>query len=65
MNRDQIEGKWSEIKGRLQAAYGELTDDELKRAKGDREKLEGYLQTKLGDSKENVRAEVDKILASI
>jgi uncharacterized protein YjbJ (UPF0337 family) len=65
MNRDQIEGKWTQIKGQLQSAYGELTDDDLEEAKGDRAQLEGKLQQKLGKSKEEVRDTVDKILSKI
>ena len=28
MDRDVIDGKWTEIKGQLREAYGDLTDDE-------------------------------------
>jgi uncharacterized protein YjbJ (UPF0337 family) len=65
MNRDQIEGKWTEIKGKLQSSYGDLTDDELQEAKGDREQLEGKLQQKYGKTKDEARAEMDKIFASL
>ena len=65
MNRDQIEGKWTEIKGKLRESYGDLTDDDLESAKGDRDQMEGVLQQKLGKSKEEVRDNVDKILAKI
>ena len=50
MDRDIIEGKWTEIKGQLREAYG------------DREQLEGTLQQKLGKSKDEVRQTVDRIL---
>ncbi|MEM6728161.1 MAG: CsbD family protein [Pseudomonadota bacterium] len=62
MNSAQIEGKWGQIKGRLRSAYGELTDDELEKAKGDREKLEGILVEKYGKTKAEVREEVNKLL---
>lgn len=65
MNRDQIEGKWTEIKGRLRESYGDLTDDEIEEAKGNREQLEGVLQQKTGKTKEEVRSTVDRILESI
>ncbi|MEM8849262.1 MAG: CsbD family protein [Pseudomonadota bacterium] len=65
MNRDQIEGKWTEIKGRLRESYGDLTDDDIEEAKGDREQLEGVLQQKTGKTKEDVRNMVDRILESI
>ena len=65
MNNDQIEGKWTEIKGRLREACGDLSDDELEQAKGDREQMEGMLQQKTGDAKETVRKTVDDILAKV
>jgi uncharacterized protein YjbJ (UPF0337 family) len=65
MNRDQIEGKWTEIRGRLREAYGDLSDDDIEEAKGNREQMEGVLQQKTGKSKEEVRSTVDGILARI
>jgi len=63
MDRDLIEGKWTEIKGHIREAYGDLSDDDIEQAKGDRAQLEGKLQQKTGKSKEEVRDTVDKILA--
>lgn len=63
MNRDQIEGRWTEIRGRIREAYGDLSDNDIEEAKGDREQMEGVLQKKTGDSKEEVRNKVDRILA--
>ena len=63
MNWDQIQGKWKEIKGDLRSQWGDLTDDEVDQAAGDREKFEGLIQQKYGKTKEEVREEVDKFLA--
>ncbi|WP_415922098.1 CsbD family protein [Tateyamaria sp. SN6-1] len=65
MDKDRIEGKWTEIKGRIQEAYGDLTEDEIEQAKGDRAQLEGMMQQKLGKTKDEARAAVDDILAAI
>ncbi|WP_425071671.1 CsbD family protein [Sagittula sp. S175] len=62
MDRDIMEGKWTELKGKLRSAYGDLTDDELEEARGDREQLEGKLQQRLGKSKDEVRQIVDNML---
>jgi uncharacterized protein YjbJ (UPF0337 family) len=59
MNWDQIEGKWKQLTGDIQSNWGELTDDDVDRAAGDRQKLEGILQERYGKSKEEVRKEVD------
>lgn len=65
MDKDRMIGKWTEIKGQLQEAYGDLTDDEIEQAKGDRMQLEGIMQQKLGKTKDEARAAVDKILDSV
>ncbi len=65
MDRDIIEGKWSQIKGRLREAYGVLSDDELEEARGDREQLEGKLQERLGQSKDEARQTLDRILEKV
>jgi uncharacterized protein YjbJ (UPF0337 family) len=65
MDRDLIEGKWNEIKGRLRESYGDLTDDDIERAKGNREQLEGLLQQKLGQTKDEARSNVDRILQKV
>ena len=65
MDRDVIEGKWTEIKGQLREAYGDLTDDDVEETKGNREQMEGVLQQKLGKSKNEVRQTVDRILNNI
>ncbi|SNS52342.1 CsbD family protein [Antarctobacter heliothermus] len=65
MDNDSIEGKWTEIKGRLREAYGALTDDELEEARGNREQLEGKLQQRLGKSKDEAREALDNILAKV
>jgi len=65
MDDDRITGKWTELKGRLRKTYGELTDDELKETKGERQKLEGLLQQRLGKTKDEIRQTVDRMLESI
>lgn len=65
MDKDRIEGKWTEIKGQIRSAYGELTDDEIEKAKGDRSQLEGLMQQKLGKTKDEARDAVDKILNNV
>ncbi len=44
MNWDNIEGNWKQLKGRIQAKWGKLTDDDLDRIEGKREQLVGRRQ---------------------
>lgn len=59
MNWDQIEGKWKELKGKAQAKWGDLTDDELDRVEGKREQMVGLIQQKYGKARDEAEREVD------
>ena len=61
MNQDQAKGKWNQIKGRAKKAWAELTDDDLKKAEGSEDKLYGVIQEKFGDTKEAIKAKIDKL----
>ncbi|MFP4326396.1 MAG: CsbD family protein [Paracoccaceae bacterium] len=65
MNWDQIEGQWKQLKGEIQSRWGELTDDDLDKAAGNREKLEGLLQQRYGLTKEQAREQLDSWAGSI
>jgi uncharacterized protein YjbJ (UPF0337 family) len=59
MNWDQVKGQWKQMTGSVKSEWGELTDDDVARADGDREQLEGIIQERYGKSKEEARREVD------
>lgn len=65
MNNDILEGKWKQLKGSIQAKWGEITDDEFEQVKGSRERLTGLVQEKYGKKKDDVRKEVNDYLKSI
>ncbi|WMS44300.1 CsbD family protein [Acuticoccus sp. MNP-M23] len=65
MNWDQVEGNWKQFTGQAQSKWGKLTDDEVAQAEGDRERLEGLIQERYGDSKEEVRRQVDEWLDNL
>lgn len=60
MNWDQIEGKWEQMKGSARNRWGELTDDEIQSAKGDREKFVGLIQERYGKAREEAEKEVSE-----
>ena len=59
MNWDIIQGNWKEWKGSAREKWGELTDDELQEAKGEREQLVGLVQQKYGWAREEAERQVD------
>ena len=62
MNSDLIKGKWSEIKGEIHKAWGNLTDDEIEKTKGDMTSLKGLIQQKYGDSHDSISQRLAKIV---
>ena len=59
MNMDELKGKWTQVVGSAKAKWGKLTDDDLKQAEGDRDKLIGKIQEKYGIAKEEAEKQVD------
>jgi uncharacterized protein YjbJ (UPF0337 family) len=55
MNRDQIEGSWLQLRGEAKRLWGDLTDDDFKRADGSVDKLVGIIQERFGDARDNIR----------
>jgi len=58
MNKDIISGKWTQLKGKAQAKWGDLTDDDFKVAEGNAEYLSGRLQERYGYAKDRAEQEV-------
>lgn len=64
MNKDIMQGKWKEIKGKVQSKWGRLTDDHLDEVEGDTERLAGVLQKQYGYTKERAKREVNEFFDS-
>jgi len=60
--RQQLQGKWNEVKGRLKEKWGNLTDDDLVRGEGNVEQLVGVIQQRTGRAKEEVERFIDDIV---
>jgi len=65
MNNDIFEGKWKQLKGSIQTNWGKITDSDLDRIEGNRERLVGMVQERYGKDKEQARKEVDEYLDSL
>jgi len=50
--KDQAEGKYHEVKGKIKEMAGELTDNPELEAEGTSEKIAGKVQNKIGEVKE-------------
>ena len=61
LNEDTIKGKWREIRGEVQKAWGKLTDDELDKTKGDIKAINGLIQQRYCKTKENYSKKLSSI----
>jgi uncharacterized protein YjbJ (UPF0337 family) len=61
MNKDQVEGKWEELKGKAKRIWGELTDDDFLKAEGSEDKLYGTIQRRFGDAREKIIEKLDRV----
>ncbi|HEX9448055.1 MAG TPA: CsbD family protein [Dongiaceae bacterium] len=60
MNNDRMEGNWKQIKGKVKAQWGKLTDDDLKVIEGNHEQLAGRVQERYGIAQEEVEKQIRK-----
>jgi len=63
MNWDKIEGNWTQMKGRVKEAWGDITDSDLQKIEGKRDRLAGILQERYGKEKDKVDKEIDSWLS--
>ncbi len=62
MNKDILEGKWNEVKGKIKQRWGALTDDDLKEIEGNHQEIYGKLQKRYGYTKEQIEEELNDII---
>jgi len=65
MNWDQIAGNWKELKGKVKAKWGKLTDDDLMTVGGKKDALAGVLQQRYGLAKDQAERELDDFTTSL
>jgi uncharacterized protein YjbJ (UPF0337 family) len=54
MDKLELKGTWSVIKGKVKQAYADLTDDDLRYEEGKEDELLGRLQQKTGKGKDEL-----------
>jgi uncharacterized protein YjbJ (UPF0337 family) len=61
MDKDRIEGKMDDIKGRVKRQVGEWTGDENTQAEGAADQAKGKVQNAFGKAKDAVRDAADDV----
>ena len=57
MNKDVLQGKWREMKGKVKEQWGKLTDDDLDKIEGRSDQLLGLLQQRYGYARDKAEEE--------
>jgi uncharacterized protein YjbJ (UPF0337 family) len=61
MNRDELEGKAKEIKGKVKQSVADLTDDELLHDEGVADEAEGEVQKGYGKARRKVGEAIEEV----
>jgi uncharacterized protein YjbJ (UPF0337 family) len=64
LNQQTIEGNWNEIKGKLHERWGQLTNDDLQKARGNVDQLVGLIQRKTGEARERVEQYLSELTSN-
>lgn len=65
MNDEQFKGQWKQLKGKVKAHWGDLTDDDLTTSEGKVEHLLGKIQERYGITREEAKKQFDKFKGSL
>lgn len=61
IDKQTLEGNWSEIRGKLRSRWGELTDSELCELDGNVQEIVGHIQHKTGAAREQIESYLDEL----
>lgn len=63
-SEEQIKGKWKEFKGGIRNVWGQLSDADVERTKGNFGKITNLVQERYGETRESIKSKLDRLLAS-
>jgi uncharacterized protein YjbJ (UPF0337 family) len=61
----EMEGKWDQGRGRVKEAWGVLTDDELDRTEGKRDRLVGLIKERTGETASEIERKLRDIFDKV
>ena len=63
MNDDVFTGRWRQLRGSVKSWWGRLTDDDLDKIGGQKDKLIGLIQEKYGQTRDEAERDVERRLS--
>lgn len=64
MNWNTLQGSWNETKGKVKTQWGRLTDDDLTRVEGQKDRLIGVIQQKYGIAREKAEEQLEEFMSA-
>ena len=61
MNKDQVQGNWKQLKGKVKEQWGKLTDNDLTEIEGNMDQLAGRVQERYGIQRDEADRQIKEI----
>ena len=61
MNKDQVDGRLEQAKGKLKEVAGNVADNDRLKTEGLADQVAGKTEANVGDAKESVKKGIDKL----
>jgi uncharacterized protein YjbJ (UPF0337 family) len=61
LTKEEIQGGWTQMKGKIKEVWGQINDDELLDFKGDFDQLVGMIHSQTGQSKQEIEKQLNKL----
>lgn len=65
MNKDQLQGNWTQLKGKIKEAYGKLSDDDIALYNGKLDQFYGRIQENTGSPKKRLKNALESSNAAV
>lgn len=63
ITKEELQGSWNGIKGKLKERWGQITDNEWREASGNVDQLVGLIQRKTGEARSQIESFIDKLIS--
>jgi uncharacterized protein YjbJ (UPF0337 family) len=63
ITKEEFQGSWNSIKGKLKERWGQITDNEWREASGNVDQLVGLIQRKTGEARTQIESFIDKLVS--
>lgn len=61
LTKEEVQGGWTEMKGKIKEIWGQINDDELLDFQGDFDQLVGMIHSQTGQSKQEIEEQLNKL----